>query len=462
MSLEKERYADVIVDVTQASMDRSYQYRIPPELENKVRVGCVVRIPFGNGKRSAEGYVLNIGTEPRIAKDRIKPIIEVPDNRVTIESKLIELALWMKTTYGSSLNNALKTVLPVREKEKHAVREEVSLVWPEKKTRLLLEQYTRRHYAAKVRLLTALLKTNELEKSYVTGTLKITPESLRSLEREGVISVRSADLTRTPDDLQEPEEKEEPCILTAEQSRVCSGILREWEGANRPCLIRGVTGSGKTLVYMDLMEKVLKEGRQVILLIPEIALSWQNVKRFRSRFGNAVTILNSKMSKGERYDQFERLKKGEAQIVIGPRSALFTPFPELGLIIIDEEQESSYRSENAPRYDARETALERARIENAHVVFGSATPSVDSVFRCREGRYAGFLLESRYGNADLPAVHVEDMREELRHGNRSILSEALRKAISERLARKEQTILFLNRRGYSGFISCRSCGEVIK
>ena len=227
MSLEKERYADVIVDVTQASMDRSYQYRIPPELENKVRIGCVVRIPFGNGKRSAEGYVLNIGTEPRIARDRIKPILEVPDNRVTIESKLIELALWMKTTYGSSLNNALKTVLPVREKEKHAVREEVSLVWPEKKTRLLLEQYTRRHYAAKVRLLTALLKTNELEKSYVTGTLKITPESLRSLEREGVISVRSADLTRTPDDLQEPEEKEEPCILTAEQSRVCSGILRE-------------------------------------------------------------------------------------------------------------------------------------------------------------------------------------------------------------------------------------------
>lgn len=462
MSLEKERYADVIVDVTQASIDRSYQYRIPPELENKVRVGCVVRIPFGNGKRSAEGYVLNIGTEPRIARDRIKPILEVPDNRVTIESKLIELALWMKTTYGSSLNNALKTVLPVREKEKHAVREEVSLVWPEKKTRLLLEQYTRRHYAAKVRLLTALLKTNELEKSYVTGTLKITPESLRSLEREGVISVRSADLTRTPDDMQEPEEKEEPCILTPEQSRVCSGILREWEGANRPCLIRGVTGSGKTLVYMDLMEKVLKEGRQVILLIPEIALSWQNVKRFRSRFGDAVTILNSKMSKGERYDQFERLKKGEAQIVIGPRSALFTPFPKLGLIIIDEEQESSYRSENAPRYDARETALERARIENAHVVFGSATPSVDSVFRCREGRYAGFLLESRYGNADLPSVHVEDMREELRHGNRSILSEALREAVKERLERKEQAILFLNRRGYSGFISCRSCGEVIK
>jgi len=467
----RERYADVIVDITQASMDRSYQYRIPPALADQVREGSAVRIPFGGGKREVEGYVVHIGTVPKIAPERIKPILEVPDDKVSIESKLIRLALWMKTTYGSSLNNALKTVLPVREKEKRAVQEHVVLLWTEEKTRLLADQYNRRHYSAKVRLLSALLEQPEhvLDRGYVTGTLKITAESLRSLEREGIIALRDSDTWRIPEELRDIGDgndgdgaQAETYTLTPEQESARDGILAEWEGQDRPCLLQGITGSGKTLVYMELIEHVLRQGKQVILLIPEIALSWQNVQRFRRRFGAAVTVLHSKMSRGERSDQFERLKRGEAQIVIGPRSALFTPFPDLGLIIIDEEQETSYRSETAPRYDARETALERARLEHAHVLFGSATPSVDAVYRCRNGKYALFLLQARYGNAQLPEVSVVDMREELKKGNRSILSIALRKAIGQRLERKEQTILFLNRRGYSGFISCRSCGAVIK
>ena len=254
----------------------------------------------------------------------------------------------------------------------------------------------------------------------------------------------------------------EPLKLTEEQRKVLEGIRQEWNQEERTCLIKGVTGSGKTLLYMELMELVLQKGEQVILLIPEIALTYQNVQRFYGRFGEQVTVLNSRMSQAERFDQMERARKGQVQIVIGPRSALFTPFPNLGLIILDEEHETSYKSEVTPRYHARETAVERARLEGAHVVLGSATPSVEAYSRCHTGQYALFFLNSRYQEARLPQVYSVDMREELKMGNRSILSRRLQKAMEERLERGEQSMLFLNRRGYAGFVSCRSCGHVMK
>ena len=228
------------------------------------------------------------------------------------------------------------------------------------------------------------------------------------------------------------------------------------------CLIRGVTGSGKTLVYMELMERVLKEGKQVIVLIPEIALTYQNVERFCARFGTRVTVVNSRMTPSERADQMERARRGEVSIMIGPRSALFAPFPDLGLIVIDEEHETSYKSEVTPRYHARETAVRRAGLEHAHVVMGSATPSVDASYACETGAYALFRMDARYGNAALPSVWIADMREELQMGNRSILSGKLREEIEKRLEKKEQVVLFLNRRGYAGFVSCRACGYVMK
>ena len=246
------------------------------------------------------------------------------------------------------------------------------------------------------------------------------------------------------------------------QQAVVDGIRKEWEGQNRPCLIRGVTGSGKTLVYMELMERVLKEGKQVIVLIPEIALTYQNVERFCARFGTRVTVVNSRMTPSERADQMERARRGEVSIMIGPRSALFAPFPDLGLIVIDEEHETSYKSEVTPRYHARETAVRRAGLEHAHVVMGSATPSVDASYACETGAYALFRMDARYGNAALPSVWIADMREELQMGNRSILSGKLREEIEKRLEKKEQVVLFLNRRGYAGFVSCRACGHVMK
>ena len=227
-------------------------------------------------------------------------------------------------------------------------------------------------------------------------------------------------------------------------------------------LVHGVTGSGKTEVYMAMIQKAVEKGKQAIVLIPEIALTYQTVMRFQRVFGERVSILNSRMSAGERYDQMELARTGQIDVMIGPRSALFTLFPDLGLIIIDEEHEPSYKSEQVPRYHARETAIYRAKLEGAIVVLGSATPSLEAYYRCRKGEYVLLELKSRVREGNLPHVWIADMREELKKGNRSIFSDQLRELIQDRLEKKQQTMLFINRRGYAGFISCRSCGHVVK
>ena len=213
---------------------------------------------------------------------------------------------------------------------------------------------------------------------------------------------------------------------------------------------------------MEMIARVAAEGRQAIVLIPEIALTFQTVMRFYRRFGDRVSIMNSRLSAGERYDQMMRAKAGEIDVMIGPRSALFTPFPNLGLIVIDEEHENTYKSEQIPRYHARETAIARAKLEDASVVLGSATPSLEAMYRARHGEYKLLELHNRSGNQEMAEVHVVDLREELREGNRSILSRQLQALIADRLQKKEQVMLFLNRRGYAGFISCRECGHVVK
>ena len=251
-------------------------------------------------------------------------------------------------------------------------------------------------------------------------------------------------------------------VPTRQQGKAIDEILKEWQGKNRPSLIFGVTGSGKTLIYMELMERVLSEGKQAILLIPEIALTYQMVGRFRERFGDKVAFLNSRLSAGERYEAFKAAKSGDIRVMIGPRSALFAPFLNLGLIIIDEEHEESYRSETAPRYHARETALERARMDGAHVVMGSATPSLDSYTRALAGDYALVRLDHKYASENKAEVTLVDMKAELRDGNRSLISERLRIELKDCLESGHQAMLFLNRRGYAGFVNCKSCGYVVK
>ena len=231
---------------------------------------------------------------------------------------------------------------------------------------------------------------------------------------------------------------------------------------HRTYLLHGVTGSGKTEVYVQCIRRVIEQGKQAIVLIPEIALTYQTIKYFTRYFGERVTVVNSRLSSGERYDQFERAKKGDVDVVIGPRSALFTPFERLGLIIIDEEHESSYKSDNPPKYHARETAIERARLEGASVILGSATPSVESYKKAMSGEFRLWTMDERVSDRKMADTSIVDLREELRRGNRSIISDELAEDITDRLSRHEQIMLFINKRGFNSFVSCRNCGEVVK
>ena len=453
-------YADIIVDITHEKLDRTFQYRIPEALEDKIFPGSQVKIPFGNGNRLVTGYVLSVSGEAKFEESRMKEIRELSEDAVTVEARLITLAAWMKHTYGSTMIQALKTVLPVKSKSKAREKRRIVLMQTPDAARETLEELGRKKYKAKARLVERLLEEQSLDYTEAAKKLKVTAATVKSLEEQGVIKVTQSTRSQSPGS-----GTKEPGVrfqLSDSQEQAAEGIFREWKEKDRPCLLQGVTGSGKTMVYMKLIEKVLQEGRQAIVLIPEIALTYQNVERFRGYFGDRIAVLNSKMTPAQRYEQMELASEGQVSIMLGPRSALFTPFPNLGLIIIDEEHESSYKSEVTPRYHARETAIERARLEQAHVVLGSATPSVDAYYRCRTGEFALFVLEGRYGSSRLPDVCIVDMREELKKGNRSILSTALTERMSTCLERKEQAILFLNRRGYAGFISCRSCGYVVK
>jgi primosomal protein N' (replication factor Y) len=240
-------------------------------------------------------------------------------------------------------------------------------------------------------------------------------------------------------------------------------VMQDYDGGKTGTyLIHGITGSGKTEVYIELIAEVIQRGRQAIVLIPEIALTYQTLLRFYRRFGDRVSVLNSSLSPGEKYDQCERAKRGEIDVIIGPRSALFTPFPKIGLIVMDEEHEGSYKSEGTPKYHARETALEVARIHGASVVLGSATPSLEAYYRAERGEYRLFRLKERLTGGSLPKVYIVDLREELKHGNRSIFSVKLQELLADRLSKGQQSMLFLNRRGYAGFVSCRACGHVMK
>ena len=455
-------YADVIVDISHEKLDRSFQYRVPKEMEAELQVGMVVSIPFGNGNRERKGYVIGLSEKPAFDLSRMKELHGICSSEETTEERLIALAAWMKNRYGSTMVQALKTVLPVREKVKAKEKRYVILNTDEMKAAELAEELEKGRCRARARLLRALLREPKLDYTRAARELGMTSSVLKPLIDQGIVKVTQDEVYRMAiDGANIP--REQLSVLTPDQKNALVQIEREWEKESpRPVLIHGVTGSGKTQVYMKLIQQVVDEGKQAIVLIPEIALTYQTVRRFYGWFGDKVSVLNSRLSAGERYDQFKRAKRGEIQIIVGPRSALFTPFSRLGLIIIDEEHEQTYKSENSPRYHARETAEYRAHMENAYLVMGSATPSLEAYTKCRNGEYCLVKLTSRFEDRPLPEVSVVDLREELKSGNRSILSRSLKNAVERRLERGEQSVLFLNRRGYAGFVSCRSCGEALK
>lgn len=457
----KEKYADIIVDISHEKLDRSFQYLIPDQLQGQLLPGMQVMIPFGNGNRTTRGYVVSVGDEAAYDPQKMKQILEIPAGSTTIESRLIALASWIRDNYGSTMIQALKTVLPIKEKAKHKELKKICRNVEVSVLEVKYQEAMHRHYTAKARLLALLMDQAELDYAEVTGRYKVSTAVIRKFEEQGIIRIQRQEVYRKPFGEIEPGADEG--VMTVGQLAAVQGILAEWSKETpRTCLVHGVTGSGKTLLYMELIQSVIDQGQQAIVLIPEIALTWQTVMRFYQRFGDQIAVINSRMSHGERSDSFEQAKRGAVQVMIGPRSALFTPFPDLGLIIIDEEHENTYKSEGVPRYHARETAIARGRIEDARVVLGSATPSVDAYYRCENGEYALFTLTERFGAGNLPAVYTVDLREELKMGNHSILSRQLQEGIARRLQRNEQVMLFLNRRGYAGFVACRSCGHVVK
>lgn len=455
-------YADIIVDISQEQLDKTFQYRIPPELENEVQIGVMVQIPFGRGNRLLTGYVIGIGSTPKIPAEKIKDIDSVSQSGIQAVGRMIQLAAWLKKQYGSTMNQALKTVLPVKEKVRQKEKKTVHLAVSKEKAAEYLALYEKKNAVARVRLLKALCKTdqNGLDTAVLKEQYQITTQTIQALEKQNVITVETQELYRNP--VRETAPGQERLILNEAQQKAVTQFCTQYDaGERKPWLLYGVTGSGKTLCYIEMIQHVTAQGKQAIVLIPEIALTFQTVQRFYRRFGSQVSVLHSRMSKGERYDQFLRAMRGEISIMIGPRSALFTPFTNLGLIIMDEEHEGAYKSEQAPRYHARETAVHIAKMCGAGVVFGSATPSVEAFYRAKKNEYT--LLElPRRASGTLPAVYTVDLREELKCGNRSVFSRRLQELIQRRLAAKEQIILFLNKRGYAGFVSCRMCGHVLK
>jgi len=381
------KYANIIVDISLEKLDRTFQYKVPPELQGVLRPGMQVNIPFGNGGRIITGYVTQLTNEAEFEEERMKEVDSLSKKAVPIEAQIVELAIWLKDTYPCTMNQALKTVLPAKRR----------------------------------------IKSRE-------------PKVLQTaLPEVGRV---------------------DPVLLNEEQQRAADSIMAAYP---KPALLFGITGSGKTEVYMELIDRMRAEGKQTILLIPEISLTYQNLGRFYQRFGERVSVVNSRLSAGEKYDHFEKARKGQIDVMIGPRSALFTPFPNLGLILVDEEHENAYNSEKSPRYRAVEVALKRAEIAGAGVVFGSATPSAETYTKALQGEYTLCRLNRRAkAGSRLADVQILDMREELKSGNKKVFGRELAEKIEDRLQKKEQIMLFLNRRGYAGFISCRSCGFVMK
>ena len=453
-------YARVIIDISHEKVDRPFCYKVPEHLLEKIEVGSCVEVPFGKGNTLRKGYVIEFMETPDFDPNLIKEIADVKTG-VQVENKLIKLAHWIREEYGSTMIQALQTVLPVKQKVKQKENRVLLRKCSAEEAKVQSEICEKKHQPAKARLLKAFMEDEEIPYTLLTQKLHISASTITSLKKAGLVEETSELMYRNP--LKEQDVAKERKVLNDSQQKIVDDIREDYEkGIRKTYLIHGITGSGKTEVYMDLIEKVVEQGKAVIMLIPEIALTFQTVMRFQRRFGDRVSILNSTLSSGEKYDQCERAKKGEIDIMIGPRSALFTPFENIGLIIIDEEHENTYKSESMPKYHAREVAEELAKLHNASVVLGSATPSMESYHKAMIGEYGLFTLSERVTGGTLPKVYIEDLREEMKKGNRTIFSDRLQELIRDRLKKKEQIMLFLNRRGYSGFISCRSCGHVMK
>ena len=458
-------FAKIIIDISHEQVDRTFCYKVPDKLIGRIDIGSCVLVPFGKGNHFRTGYVMELTDTADFDIDKIKEIDSIATKNLPAEDVFIKLAAWMKRRYGSTMYAALKTVLPAHKKQSTLKHKYISLRMTQSKAKEYLYECKIKNRKAQERLLSELLLNPKERIPYelVTAKLNVSAATIRSLKEKCIINVTQEEYYRNPVNINEGNAPK--LFLSDEQQHIVDKVIQDFDNdIKKTYLIHGITGSGKTEVYIRMIEQVIARGKQAIVLIPEISLTYQTLMRFYRHFGDRVSVMNSTLSPGEKYDQFERARNGQLDIIIGPRSALFTPFPNLGLIIIDEEHEPAYKSEQMPKYHARETAIALAGLvkEGASVVLGSATPSLEAYYRAMTGDIELFELTKRLTGGRLPDVECVDLRDELRSGNRSIFSKSLQESIEDRLKKHEQIMLFINRRGLAGFVSCRSCGHVFK
>ena len=459
--------AKIAVSPATYAIDKPYDYLIPAEYENRILPGCRVFVPFGKGNRVAEGIVLSVTDES--AYPECKEILRLADSEPLLGRDQLRLALFMRERYFCTVYDAVKVMLPAglwfdrtgRQKTRDKTREMVRLSVPTEDAMAFVEARRRKapKQAEVMDLLCSFEVLSALDLRQFTGAGRAT---LKSLAAQNVIEIYQQEVLRRP--TQSSGETTPLPVLNPEQAAALNAILKEQGTGSRPgvSLLAGVTGSGKTSIYAHLIDRTLAVGKSAILLVPEISLTPQMLTVFSSWFGDQVAVLHSGLSAGERYDEWKRIRRGDARLVIGTRSAVFSPVSDLGLMIVDEEQEDSYRSESVPRYDAKEVARFRCLQAKAYLLLGSATPDVTTRYFAQTGEYGYHRLSHRFNEKPLPAVHIVDMKKELLQGNTSNLSKPLKEAILSRIERGEQSILFLNRRGTNKLVTCQECGFIYR
>lgn len=451
------RYAEVIVDLSAGAVDRLFTYSVPDGMA--VDAGWQVEVPFG--PRKLEGFVVSMKDACGLPPERVKPVLRAVRDYPVVLPELLDLAVWMHERYLCNLVDALRLMIPAQMRGDR-VRARTVRVARLKVSRAEAEAFLQANRRAKAQaeIVRRLIEAEELPASALPAS------ALRALAGKGLVEIAGEEVRRTPLALKDGARSSDP-ELTPGQRRAVSEIADALERGGGRFLLHGVTGSGKTEVYIRAIRRALELGRTAIVLVPEIALTPQMVSWLHARFGADAAVLHSRLSAGERYDEWRRIRFGEARVVIGARSAVFAPVENLGVIVVDEEHETSYQSDRRPRYDAREIARRRAAAHGGVLILGSATPSISTYMRAMPGvrsenRLELIELRERVHGRPLPEVEVVDMRGEFERGNHSIFSGRLTRALEDCLSEGRQAVLFINRRGYSTFVSCRACGYVVK
>ena len=443
-------YAEVIINSEALEIDRPFTYKVPEEFNNEIKIGQIVKVPFGKGNKTSEGFILNLKNDDNI-KFKTKNIAAILVKDPVIDEDDINLIEFLREKTLCKYIDAFRLLIPVGIMKGAKAKKKKVIV-------LKNEDLSNIKNPDGYKKIVEFFKANsgKYTKSELINDHSISQYKLNKLIENEVLSIEEESVFRYNDRVYN---KDSAKTLTIEQEN----IIREYINSDDTMfLLKGVTGSGKTEVYMKLVERVLLEGKSAIILVPEIALTPQMIERFKGRFGVNVALFHSKLSDGERFDEWFRVKEGKAKVIVGARSAIFLPAKNLGLIIIDEEHENTYKSEQNPKYQTKEVAEYLSELKGCKVILGSATPSIETYYRALTGEMKLLELNSRVDNKAMPPMKVIDMRNELKGGNKSLFSRELFIAIQERLKRKEQIILFLNRRGFSTFVSCRSCGYVFK